>query len=221
MEHAQTGTFVAWELLHRVVIVHLGPGLLVRRKRNVIVEVEVAAERRNPLEVPPHAFLERFDLRQRCPRDHCQRHVACREVRQRAVKMVGHKRAARASLFPVGMEHEVVDDQLAAPGEEIGQGFPAIWAVEGISLSIFTHGSSRRWRLTSSRNFVNSFSRVSKSLRATTHCSLDTILEGFASVMRVLGSIFSNFILSFSSFMTSIAFFGNMTNEEGDSGHQT
>ncbi len=42
VEYAQTGTFVAGELLYRVVVVNLAAGLLPGRKRNVIVEVEVA-----------------------------------------------------------------------------------------------------------------------------------------------------------------------------------
>src|SRR5205814_2879333 len=53
------------------------------------------------------------------------------------------------------------------------------------SLSTLTHGNSRRCRLTSSRNRVNSFSRVSRSLRATSHSPSDTtrgLLISFASV---------------------------------------
>src|SRR5262249_46799636 len=68
-------------------------------------------------------------------------------------------------------------------------------------LFALTHGSSRRCRLTSSRSRVSSFSRVSKSLRAISHSSSDTTLEAFTSLVSVLGSIVSIFILSFSSFV--------------------
>src|SRR6185437_14865109 len=59
-----------------------------------------------------------------------------------------------------------------------------------------THGSSRRWQLTSSRNRVNSFSLVSKSLRATSHSASDTTLEGSTSLSSVFVSNVSIFILS-------------------------
>jgi hypothetical protein len=117
------------------------------------------------------------------------------------------------------MEHEVVDDELAAPAKRSAKVSLPSGPSKTYSLSILTHGSSRRWRLTSSRNLVNSFSRVSKSLRATSHCSLDTTLEAFASVTRLFGSIVSIFIFSLSSFMISVGFFGNMTNEKRASGH--
>ena len=53
------------------------------------------------------------------------------EVHEGAVDMVGHKRAARATLFPSRAEHEVIDDQLAAPAEEVelsGSG-PGGWKI--------------------------------------------------------------------------------------------
>src|SRR6266571_5466311 len=64
------------------------------------------------------------------------------------------------------------------------------------SFSILTHGNSRRCRLTSSRNRVNSFSRVSRSLRATSHSPSDTTRGVLISFASVLGSIFSSFIFA-------------------------
>src|SRR5262245_55248339 len=39
----------------------------------------------------------------------------------RAVDLIGEQRAAGASLFPLGAEHEVIDDELAASVEQIGE----------------------------------------------------------------------------------------------------
>jgi hypothetical protein len=39
------------------------------------------------------------------------------QVRERAVNMVGHERATRTALLPIRSEHEMIDNQLAAPGE--------------------------------------------------------------------------------------------------------
>src|SRR5437870_1753835 len=117
-----------------------------------------------------------------------------------AVKMIREIRAALATFFPSRAEHEMINNQLTAPGEEIGQRFPAVSGPsKTYSLSILTHGSSRRCRLTSSRNRVNSFSRVSKSLRATSHSASDTTLEGFISLDFLFDSIASIFILFSSS----------------------
>ncbi|MNL51527.1 hypothetical protein D3C87_1746310 [compost metagenome] len=38
-----------------------------------------------------------------------------------AVEIVGPERAVLAPFLPVGSQHEMVDDQLRAPGEEIGK----------------------------------------------------------------------------------------------------
>src|SRR5882724_9951937 len=51
------------------------------------------------------------------------------------------------------------------------------------SFSILTQGSSRRCRLTSSRNRVNSFSRVSRSLRATSHSTSDIMRGSFSCLV--------------------------------------
>ncbi len=100
----------------------------------MIVEVEVAAERRHPFEVPAHAAFEFFDLRQRRARRDEKRHVALREMNHGAVEMIGQQRTARAAGFPVGAEHEVIDDQLALAAEQVGQRLLAVRSVEHVSL---------------------------------------------------------------------------------------
>src|SRR5207245_1737631 len=42
--------------------------------------------------------------------------------------------AGRAALRPVGAEHEVVDDELALAGEEVGEGVLSLGAVEDVFL---------------------------------------------------------------------------------------
>src|SRR5439155_20664317 len=48
--------------------------------------------------------------------------------------MIGHKRAALAALFPPGAEHEVIDDELTTPVEEVGERLLALGAVEHVIL---------------------------------------------------------------------------------------
>src|SRR5438552_11584654 len=123
-----------------------------------------------------------------------------------AVKVIGQVRAALATFFPSRGEHEMINDQLAAILKKIGQRFFTIGSIEIYSLSTATLGSSRRWRLTSSRSRVSSFSRVSRSFRATSHSAFDTTL-GFTSLLFVSGSNVSIFILSrFVCLMISVGF---------------
>ena len=42
-------------------------------------------------------------------------------MRQRARNVIGDERAAAAAFFPIGTEHEVVDDELGLVAEEIGE----------------------------------------------------------------------------------------------------
>src|SRR5581483_2056873 len=51
-----------------------------------------------------------------------------------AVEVVGHERAARAALLPSRAEHEVINDQLAASCEEVGERCLALGAVENVVL---------------------------------------------------------------------------------------
>jgi hypothetical protein len=53
-------------------------------------------------------------------------------VNQSGIEVVGQERAALAPFFPVGTEHEMVDDQLAAAGEEIRERLLAVRTVEDV-----------------------------------------------------------------------------------------
>src|SRR3954453_5125119 len=55
--------------------------------------------------------------------------------------MVGEVGAALAALFPARPEHEVVDDQLAPAGEQVGQGLLTIRAGEMVG---FVHPHPRQ-----------------------------------------------------------------------------
>ena len=60
--------------------------------------------------------------------------VAVGQVHRNAVEGVGPERAARAALGPVGSEHEVVDEQLAAAVEQLAQRAGTVSPVEAIVL---------------------------------------------------------------------------------------
>jgi hypothetical protein len=66
----KTGSFPVGPSRHGVVVVNLAVGLLLRRRGNVLVEVEITLERRDPLKLPAHALLEGFDFGQPSVRNH-------------------------------------------------------------------------------------------------------------------------------------------------------
>ena len=94
------------------------------------VEVELASIRRYPLEPPAHASLKPFDLGLRRPRDRDECDVVMFKVDTSAVDMIGQKRAAFAALLPSRSEHEMVDNQLAASIEQVGQPLLSVRAIE-------------------------------------------------------------------------------------------
>ena len=51
--------------------------------------------------------------------------------------MVGHERTTRAALLPIRPEHEVVNDQLAASVEKVGERFFAGGRVKDVVLLDF------------------------------------------------------------------------------------
>src|SRR5438046_5463106 len=85
------------------------------------VVVESVAGRGRPGKRPPHPPLVRLQLRERRPRHRCQRDVVVRQVDDGAVETVRDRRAGRTSRRVVGPEHEVVDEELRAPSEEVCQ----------------------------------------------------------------------------------------------------
>ena len=134
VENTDARRFRAAEGLHRVVVVHLALRDLLLGERHMEVMIEAAAVGRDPIEAPAHAFLERLDLGQRRARNGHHRHIARGQMREHAIRMVGHVRAAWAALLPARPEHEVLDDQLALTGEEVRERNPAAPAFEAIIL---------------------------------------------------------------------------------------
>ena len=107
---------------------------------DVVVEVEVAAVGGDPGEGPAHALFEGLDFGECAAGDGYVRDVVMLEVLACAVDMVGEEGAAGAAFFPSGAEHEVIDDELAASGKEIGEGYFTAGAVEDVGLGDFDPG---------------------------------------------------------------------------------
>ena len=88
----------------------------------------------------PFCAFQRLELLQRRARDQRVRRVARVEVLEEPGRdLVGPRRAARAALLPVGAEHEVVDDQLPAALEQVGQPDLALRAGEAVVLGHLDH----------------------------------------------------------------------------------
>src|SRR5262245_12950874 len=121
IEYAGAGRFLGSEFLHSVVVVHLALRQFLLRERNVKVVVEVTPVRRHPLEAPTHALLECFDLGPWRSRDHDQCHVPGIQMSHSAIDMIGHERAAWATMLPPWPEHKMINDQLATSVEEISE----------------------------------------------------------------------------------------------------
>src|SRR5438034_59753 len=139
VEHTQPRKFVAHEFSHRVVVIHLVLLLIFLGERNVIVKIEITAVRRYPLEPPVHALFVWRELGQRRTRNDNQSYVAMREVPVRPVKMISQIGAAFATLFPARTEHEMINNQLAAALEQIGQSLFSLWAIKDILLLDLGH----------------------------------------------------------------------------------
>src|SRR6058998_2751668 len=117
-----------------VVVFHAPLALLLLGDRDVEVEVEVAAERGRPGKRPPHPPLVRLQLRERRPRHRRKRDVVVGQVDDEAVEPVRDRRAGRAPRLVVGPEHEVVDEELRAPSEEVCQRGAPLVGLESILL---------------------------------------------------------------------------------------
>src|SRR6516165_9833583 len=76
-----------------IVVVRLTLGDLFRRKRHVIVEIEIASIGRDPREAPAHALLVSVDLGQRSARNGCKCHIAMIEMDRDTIEIVGPERA--------------------------------------------------------------------------------------------------------------------------------
>jgi hypothetical protein len=82
--------------------------------------------------MPTHPLLIGLDLGQRATRHGGQGDVVMLQMGQGAVQMIGQERTARTAGGPVGAQHEMIDDQLAAAGEQIGQGLFAGRRIEDV-----------------------------------------------------------------------------------------
>src|SRR5258708_24723148 len=120
--------------LASVVVFDASLVLLLLGKADVEVEVEVAAERRRPGERPPHPLLVRLQFRERSPRHRAERDVVIGEVDDGAVEAVRDRRAGRTACRVLGPEHEVIDEELRASSEEIGEGRCALVGLEAVLL---------------------------------------------------------------------------------------
>src|SRR5262245_54184962 len=97
------------------------------------IDVEVACERRDPGNLPAHPPAVGLDLLDRRARDGDERGVARVQVGQVA-DLIEDQRAAGATLVASGAEHEMIQDQLTAPFEQIGEARLARGALEFIRL---------------------------------------------------------------------------------------
>jgi hypothetical protein len=94
-----------------------------------------------------------------------------RQVDDGAVEAISDRRAGRATGLAVRSEHEVVDEELQAPSEQVlNKALPSSVS-DRYALSIRTHGSCCRRRASSSLRRVSSFSSLSSSSRAANHSS--------------------------------------------------
>src|SRR5258708_33230431 len=85
--------------------------------------------------MPAHSLLECFEHGQRGARDSDVTYVTLLQMRDQPIDMVHLERAADASVGPFRAEHEMLDDQLAAAGKQIGKRLLADLRVENIGLA--------------------------------------------------------------------------------------
>src|SRR5262245_47137492 len=107
---------------------------VLRLKRGLVIVVEVGPSRRDPFEGPPHPLLEALDLRERRPGDDNETHIALSEVRDHAAVVISPEGAVRASIFPLGCEHEVINGKLVSRAEQLDQALLAIRPLKDIGL---------------------------------------------------------------------------------------
>ena len=145
--------------------------LLLFGERDVEVEVEVAAERGRPGKRPSHPPLVRLQLCERRPRHGRKRDVVVRQMDGEAVEPIRDRRAGRTARLVVGPEHEVIDEELRAPSEEICQRGATFIGLESILLVDANPWQLLRRRASSSLRRVSSFSASSSSSRAASQSS--------------------------------------------------
>src|ERR1022692_2176586 len=131
--------------------------------RHVEVIVETAAGRRDPAEVPSHTPLVCDELVERGARHRDERDIVVLEVRDAAGETVGDRRAARTTFVPVRIEHEVIDEHLRTPAEQIAQRRIAVFGREPVVLLNLHPGQvlppSRKF-VAAARQFLFSFEQL-------------------------------------------------------------
>src|SRR6266566_2251918 len=132
------------------VVFHDVRPLLLLSPRRLQVVAEIVSGARRPGEAPPHPPLVRLELRERRPRNRRKRDVVVRQVDNGAVEPVRDRRTRWTASLIVGPEHEVVDEELRAPSEEVSQrGAPFL----GIEFVLLVDPDPRQ-RLPSPRQLV-------------------------------------------------------------------
>src|SRR3989449_8598464 len=92
------------------------------------------SERGRPGKRPPHPPLVCLQLRERRPRHRPKHDVVVGQVHGEPVEAVRDRRAGRTPRLVVGPEHEVVDEELRAPSEEVCQRGAPLVGLESILL---------------------------------------------------------------------------------------
>lgn len=136
-------------------------------------------------DVPSHPLPVGLQLLQRRTRHAHECDVACDEVLNRVVERVRHRGADRAASGIREAEHEVIDQQLGAPVEQLGERLCAYLRVEAVLLCDRPHGSSRRCLASSSLARVRSFSRASSSFREASCCSRVPVLDSVTARQHI------------------------------------
>ena len=77
----------------------------------------------------------RLPLLERSPRPRPEHHVLVGQVGREAVEAVRDRRAGGTARGEVGPEYEVIDDQLRASLEQIGEGRRALVSLEPVLLT--------------------------------------------------------------------------------------
>src|SRR2546428_1312834 len=108
--------------------------LLLLRVARLEVVVEVGSERRCPGEAPTHPAPVRQDLRDRRARDGSEGNVVVGQVDDRAVEAIGNRGTRRTAGRVVGPEHEVGDEELRTPSEEVCQRGAPLLGIEFVLL---------------------------------------------------------------------------------------
>jgi len=140
IEDAQAGKFAFGGVGFFVVVGGCSGSDVFGFEADAEVVVEVAALRRDPVEGPAHAAFEGLEFGEGGSGDGHHRHVVVGQVLVGAVDVVGQEGAALAAFGPAGAEHEVVDDQLAATAEQVGEAEFAVGALEAVGFFYFYPG---------------------------------------------------------------------------------